>query len=213
MRRLLLLPALAAVVAASGCGLTDTGPRTTEDRSVDAFSRIDDDGAVDVHVHVGDGPQRVRVSAGRKVLHDVRTEVRDGTLNIDFTHHGLTGGDVDVEAWVPRLAGVHADGSGDINVQGVAADAFEASADGSGDIEVAGTAGSLVASSDGSGTARLAGLAARDVRVKVGGSGDVDVAASRRLDVTVDGSGDVSYRGNPSLTQHIGGSGDVDHAG
>jgi hypothetical protein len=209
MRRLLLLPALAAVVAVTGCGLVDNGPRTSEDRDVATFSRIDDDGAVDVRVHVGDGPQRVQVSAGKKVLGDVKTEVRDGTLKIDFDHHGLTGGDVDVEAWVPSLAGVQADGSGDVSVQGVAADAFEAATDGSGSVELTGTAGRVTLTASGSGDTHADGLRARAAQVKVGGSGSVDVAASEQLDVKVDGSGDVTYRGTPALTQDVDGSGDI----
>src|SRR4051794_514739 len=212
MRRLLLLPALAAVVAATGCGLADNGPKRTESRSVGAFTRIDNDGAVDVRVHVTDGPQRVQVSAGRKVLKDVKTEVDDGTLNVHFEHHGWDGGSVDVEAWVPRLDGVHADGSGDVIADGIAADAFEASADGSGELRLSGATGRLTVVADGSGGARADRLAARDAKVKVGGSGSVDVNAGDRLDVTVDGSGDVRYRGNPTLTQHIGGSGGIDRA-
>jgi hypothetical protein len=212
MRRLLLLPALAALVAATGCGLVDNGPKTTQTRSLDPFTRIDDDGSVDVRVHVTDGPQRVQVSAGRKVLEDVKTEVDDGTLNVSFDHHGWDGGSVDVEAWVPRLDGVHADGSGDIIADGIAGAAFEASADGSGDLRLSGTTGRLTIHTDGSGDAHADALKAREAKAKVGGSGDLAVNATDALDVTVDGSGDVRYHGDPALTQHMGGSGDIHSA-
>jgi len=192
--RLLLLPALAAVVLVTGCGVEDDGPRTTQNRSVGTFTRLADDDSVDVRLHVGEGPQRVRVSAGEKVVDDVKTEVKDGTLQVRFDHHGWGGGSVEVEAWVPALSAITTDGSGDIHADGVAGDAFEARSDGSGDLH-------------------LADLDARSAKVKVGGSGDVDVRASERLDVDVDGSGDVRYYGDPALTQRIDGSGDVKHAG
>jgi Putative auto-transporter adhesin, head GIN domain len=211
--RQLLLPSLAAIaaVALAGCSIGDDGPRTSQTRDVATFTRIDNRDSVDVVLHVGE-PQRVRVRAGEKVIDDVRTEVRDGTLQVTFDHDGFGGDDVIVEASAPSLAGVAASGSGDIDVDGIEADAFDLRSDGSADIALAGTAGRLAVNLDGSGDADLAELAARDARVFVGGSGDADVRAEQRLDVTVDGSGDVRYHGSPALTQHDDGSGELSRA-
>ena len=151
--------------------------------------------------------------AGEKVIDDVGTEVRDGTLELTFDHDGWGGSDVVVEASVPRLAGVDVSGSGDIDADGIDADAFEVRSDGSGDIALSGTAGRLAVDMDGSGDADLTDLAAREARVFVGGSGDLDVRAGERLAVEVDGSGDVRYHGDPALTQRVDGSGDLSRAG
>src|SRR5918994_2645366 len=202
----LLFPAAVAALALAGCTIGDDGPRTTQTRDVADFTRIDNRDAVDVRLHVG-GPQRVRISAGEKVIDDVRTEVRDGTLRLTFDHDGFGGGDVVVEASVPKLTGIEASGSGDIDADGIDADAFEVRSDGSADIALEGTVGRLAVDLDGSGDADLAGLAAREARVAVGGSGGVDVRAEERLDVDVDGSGDVRYHGDPALTQRVDGSG------
>jgi hypothetical protein len=212
MRRLLLLPALAAGLAVAGCGLDDDGPRTSQTRDVASFTRIDNQDSVDVRVHVGERPQRVRVSAGRKVIDDVRTEVRDGALRVSFSHHGWGGGSVEVEAWVPALTAISTDGSGDVSADGIAADAFQARSDGSGDLRATGRAARLTVELDGSGDAHLADFAAKDAKVTVGGSGDLDVRAGDRLDASVDGSGDVRYRGNPVLTRHVDGAGDITRA-
>ena len=197
--RLVLLAAV-PVLALTGCGLSDDGPRTTQTRDVAAFTRIDNPGSVDVRLRVGE-PQRIRVRAGEKVIDDVRTDVRDGTLRITFDHDGWGGDDVVVEASVPKLTGIEASGSGDVDVDGISADAFEARSDGSGDITLNGAAERLVVEVDGSGDAELAGLSARDARVVATGSGDVDVRADERLDVSLDGSGDVRYHGDPALTR------------
>jgi hypothetical protein len=213
-----VLPALAlaalvlAALALGGCSVGDDGPRTTQTRDVADFSRIDNGGSVDVRLHVGEA-QRVRVLAGEKVIDDVRTEVRDGTLHLTFDHDGFGGGDVVVEASVPRLTGIQASGSGDIDADGIDADVFELRSDGSADIALEGTAGRLAVDLDGSGEADLDGLSVREARVTVGGSGDVDVRAEERLEVDVDGSGDVRYHGDPALTQRVDGSGDLSHAG
>ena len=207
----LLLPAAIAALALAGCAVGDDGPTTTQTRDVDGFTRVDNRSSVDLRIDVGE-PQRVRVRAGVKVIDDVRTEVRDGTLEVDFDHDGWGGNDVVVEASVPRLTGIHVSGSGDIDVAGIDADAFEVVSDGSADIALDGTAGRLALDLDGSGDADLARLTAREADVSVSGSGDADVRVDDRLDVAVDGSGDVRYHGDPVLTQHVDGSGDLSRA-
>jgi hypothetical protein len=200
-----------AALALAGCSLGDDGPRTTQTRDVAGLTRIDNRDSVDVQLHVG-APQRVRIRAGEKVIDDVRTEVRDGTLHLTFDHDGFGGSDIVVEASVPKLTSVEASGSGDIDADGIDADAFQVRSDGSADITLEGTARRLALDLHGSGDADLAGLAAREARVAVRGSGDVDVRADERLEVNVDGSGDVRYRGDPALTQHVDGSGELSRA-
>jgi hypothetical protein len=209
--RALLIPVALVAVALTGCGLRDDGPRTTQKRDVATFTRIDNLGSVDVRLHVGT-PQSVRVTAGEKVIDDVGTEVRDGTLEIAFDNDGFGDSDVVVEATVASLEGIEASGSGDIDADGIAADAFEVRSDGSADIEVDGSAGRVTVELNGSGSADLGDLDARDAIVRVGGSGDADVRAAQRLRVDVDGSGDVRYHGQPELSQQVDGSGDVSQA-
>jgi hypothetical protein len=208
-RSLLLVPAAVAAVALAGCTIGDDGPTRTQTRDVAAFTRIDNSGSVDVRLHVGGERQRVLVRAGEKVIGDVGTEVRDGTLLVTFDHDGFGGDDVVVEASVPRLDALKASGSGDLDVDGIDASAFEVRSDGSADIALAGAADRLDLEMHGSGDADLADLNAREARVALSGSGDVDVRADDRLEVDVEGSGDVRYHGDPELTQHVDGSGDL----
>jgi hypothetical protein len=207
-----LLAIAVLVLALAGCSVGDDGPTTTQTRDVADFTRIDNRDSVDVRLQVGQR-QRVRVSAGEKVIDDVDTEVRDGTLHLTFDRDGFGGGDVIVEASVPRLTGIEASGSGDIDADGIDADVFEVLSDGSADIALRGTAGRLVVELDGSGEADLADLAAREARVFVGGSGDLDVRAEDRLEVAVDGSGDVRYHGDPEVSRQVDGSGELSQAG
>jgi hypothetical protein len=212
MRSALLLPIALAGLALAGCAFEDDGPRRTQTRDVGAFTRIESAGAVDLRLRVGE-PRRVQVRAGEKVIADVSTEVRDGTLHVTFDHRGWGGSDVVVEASVPKLEGIALSGSGDVEADGIEADAFELSSEGSADIVLTGTAAALDVELEGSGDADLADLEARTARVSVSGSGGADVSADQRLDVSVDGSGDVRYHGNPVLTDRVDGSGDLDRAG
>jgi hypothetical protein len=154
----------------------------------------------------------VQVSAGEEVIDDVRTSVRDGVLHVTFDHRGFGGGDVVVDASVPRLTGIDVSGSGDVDALGVDAEEFEVRSDGSADVSVQGTARRLAVDLDGSGDADLTDLVSRDAQVTVGGSGDADVRVDQRLRATVDGSGDLHYRGDPQLTRHVDGSGEIDRA-
>jgi hypothetical protein len=211
MRSLILLPAAIAAFALAGCSLADDGPRRTQTRDVASFNRVASDGAVDVRLRVGE-KQRVQVRAGEKVIDDVATEVRDGTLHVTFDHDGLGGNDVVVEASVRELVGIDASGSGDIEADGIDAGAFVLRNDGSADIVLTGSAAALDVEVEGSGNADLADLRARAATVKVRGSGDADVRADERLDVDVDGSGNVRYHGDPQLNQRVDGSGDLSRA-
>jgi hypothetical protein len=210
-RTLLLIPAALGVFAIAGCDLADDGPRTSQTRDVTAFTRVENRDSVDVRLRVGE-PLRVKVRAGEKVIDDVRTVVRDGTLRVDFDHDGWLGDDVIVEASVPRLDAVEASGSGNIDADGIGADAFEVRSDGSADIALSGRTAKLVVDIDGSGDADLGELTADEARVSVGGSGDADVNVGKHLDVSVDGSGDVRYHGDPQLKKHLDGSGDLTRA-
>jgi Putative auto-transporter adhesin, head GIN domain len=210
-RPALLLPAALAALVLAGCTIGDDGPRTAQTRDVAAFTRVDNRDSVHLRLHVGER-QRVRVRAGEKVIDDVHTEVRDGTLRVTFDHDGFGGSDVVVEASVPRLTGIEASGSGDIDADGISAGAFAVRSDGSADLLLEGTTGRLSLDLDGSGDADVAGLAARDARVAVSGSGDADVRAVKRLTVDVEGSGDVHYHGRPALTQNVDGSGELSRA-
>jgi putative autotransporter adhesin-like protein len=210
-RALPLIAAAVAALALGGCAIDDDGPRTAQTRDIASFTRIDNRDSVHVRLHVGE-PQRVRVRGGKKVIDNVHTEVRDGTLSITFDHHGFGNGDVVVEASVPKLEGIEATGSGDVDADGIDTDTFEVRSNGSADIAAKGKTGRLALDLSGSGGADLAGLTARDARVAVGGSGDAEVRADQRLDVHVNGSGDVRYHGEPALTRHLDGSGELSRA-
>jgi hypothetical protein len=208
-RSALLIPVAVGAVLLTGCALSDDGPMTSQTRDVSAFTRIDNQDSVGVRLLVG-GPQRIKVRTGEKVIGDVKTDVRDGTLHLSFDHDsGIGGSNVVVEATVPELTGIEASGSGDIDADGIDADALEVRSDGSADISLDGKAGRLALALDGSGDADATALTARDANVAVGGSGSARVRAEDRLDAEVDGSGDIHYQGDPALTKHVDGSGEV----
>jgi hypothetical protein len=208
----LILPVAAATLALIGCVGVDAGPTTTDTRDVAAFTRVQAEDQVDVNVRAGE-TRRVRVRAGEKVINDIRTEVRDGTLYVSYDGPGVRNGRLLVEVHVPKVEAIAITGAADVQVAGLTGDALDVRVTGAGDVAAEGRVQRLSLDIDGAGDADLAALTARDARVELTGSGDADVRASGLLDAEVSGAGDLTYRGTAELRDRVSGHGDIEHAG
>jgi len=208
----LILPVAAATLALPGCIGVDAGPTTSQARDVEAFTRLKAEDEVDVNLRVGES-RDLRVRAGEKVIDDVRTEVRDGTLYVSYDGPNIREGRLLVEVAAPTVDAIAITGASDVRVDGLAADALDVRVTGAGDIAADGRVGRLALDISGAGDADLADLTAKEARVELRGAGDADVYASERLDAEVSGAGDLAYRGEPSLHKRISGSGEIEHAG
>jgi hypothetical protein len=209
-RKLLIVPAAAAALALGGCIGIDAGPTTTQDRDVAAFTRIKAEDKVDVDIRAGE-PRRIHVRAGEKVIDDVRTEVRDGTLYVSYDGPGIRKGRLLVEVAAPEVEAIGITGSADVRADELDADALDIRVSGAGDVTARGRVGRLTLDVSGSGDADLAEVTAADARVDLSAAGDADVYATKRLDIDVSGAGDLVYRGDAAVTRDVSGSGDVEH--
>jgi Putative auto-transporter adhesin, head GIN domain len=208
----LILPIAAATLALTGCVGIDAGRTTAQTRDVDAFTRLSAEDEVDVNLRVGES-RELRVRAGEKVIDDIRTEVRDGTLYVAYDGPSIRDGRLLVEVAAPAVEAIAISGSSDVRVEGLAADAFDIRVSGAGDLEAAGHVQRLDVDISGAGDADLAELTAADAHVELSGSGDAEVHATGRLDAEVSGAGDLAYRGDPSLREDVSGSGEIDRIG
>ena len=209
-RIFLIVPAAAAALALGGCIGIDAGPTKTENRDVAQFTRIKVEDQVDVDVRAGE-PRQLHVRAGEKVIGDVRTEVRDGTLHISYDGPGIRNGRLLVEVATPQLEAIGITGSADVMADGIDAEALDIRVSGAGDITAGGRAERLSLDVSGSGDADLADLVGQEARVDLSAAGDADVRVQERLDADVSGAGDLAYRGDPQLSRHVTGSGDIEH--
>jgi Putative auto-transporter adhesin, head GIN domain len=208
----LILPVAAATLALTGCIGVDAGPTTTQNRDVGAFTRLKAEDQVDVDLRVGES-RRLTVRAGEKVIDDVRTEVRDGTLYVGYDGPGIREGRLLVQVSAPAVEALSITGAADVRVDGLDADAFDVRVSGAGDLTADGRVRRLTLDISGAGDADLAELAANDARVELSGSGDAEVRASGLLDAEVTGAGDLVYRGDPRVREAVTGDGDIDHLG
>jgi hypothetical protein len=207
----LILPVAAATLALTGCVGIDAGPTTSQTRDVGAFTRLKAEDQVDVNLRVGE-PRRLRVRAGEKVIDDVRTDVRDGTLYVWYDGPKIREGRLLVEVAAPAVDAIAITGASDVRVDGLAAEAVDIRVSGAGDIAANGRVRRLALDVSGAGDADLAELAAKEARVELTGAGDADVHASDRLDAEVSGAGDLAHRGDPRLRERVSGAGEIEHA-
>ncbi|MFT6144205.1 MAG: hypothetical protein ACJAZO_002721 [Myxococcota bacterium] len=173
----------------------EAGDVIREDRAVEAFSRIEASGMLDVEVDVG-GPEAVSIVCGEHVLDDIITEVdNSNTLNIRLREGGRwTGiGSCEVHVRVPELTYASAQGSGNLDIDGATSTFATLFSEGSGRVIVTGTAMALEQIRGvGSGGVKVEGIDSRTLVVGLEGSGDVELSGRANVvDLGVDGSGDV----------------------
>jgi hypothetical protein len=207
---LLVVPA-AAVLAVTACGdgKEGSGVEATDKRTVPGFTAVELSGVEDAVVSVGK-PRAVAVRGDDNLLGDVKTEVRDGTLEISDDEDLAPKAGTTLQVSVPRLTAIGLSGAGNVTARGIKSDPFRAELSGAGGVRASGHVRRLEVDLSGAGDASLQRLVAKEATVDVSGVGDVHVFASDSLMADVSGVGDVVYSGEPRhVTKDVSGDGDV----
>ena len=208
----LLLTCSSCIVAigawddASRPNLRGSGVRVAEDRDVAEFDRLSVGGWFEVVVHVGE-PRRVRLRADDNLLPHVRTQVRDGRLEVRVKDvRPRVDEALSLEVWTPALRELDLAGSVEFTVTGLDEERLELDVSGSCSGDAAGRVGTLEVDASGSARLDLSRLVAQEVDLDASGSAHVQVHAERSLDVDASGSVTVVYRGSPALDTDLSGS-------
>jgi hypothetical protein len=198
-----------AVVGLAGCQVVKgSGVKASEFRKVGKFSKVEVQGATDVHIKIASG-RELKITADDNLLKQVETVVEGDKLIIRTKGSWSSHIGINVFITNPDLKSVSIAGSGDIDVATVRESDFSASIAGSGDIKVRGMATNVKASISGSGDIDLSEVQATRGKASIAGSGDIRLNVSSELTASIAGSGDITYSGNPRVTKSVAGSGDV----
>ncbi|OJV54663.1 MAG: hypothetical protein BGO31_06750 [Bacteroidetes bacterium 43-16] len=227
-----LFIAFIAVLGLNSCQkVIGQGPVVTEERNVDAFTRIESEFPGEV-ILVQGAVQLVKAQAQENIMKDLQTTVSNGVLKIKIKN-GLrlsTGSSLKVYVTIPVIERLSLMGSGNLVADDIVSEDIDLKLTGSGDMHIGnlecsslyseltgsgsmtisgGNAPELKVRLTGSGDLKAQNLSAVDADVRVTGSGSATVRASRTLNATISGSGNINYYGNPSVTQSVTGSGKV----
>lgn len=221
---------------ATACGLSvvnGSGQIVSEDRPVSGFDAVTMAGSGDLIITQGE-TESLTIEADDNLLPHIRSEVRGGTLVIEFDRDNwdtiyrpsrtirynlmvkdlntvTVSGSGDVQAG--SLTSNHLDltvsGSSDARIDNLQTGSLIYLLSGSGSADIAGRVGDQQVTISGSGAYRAGDLQSDAAQVSISGSGDVTVWAKDSLDVGISGSGTVSYYGSPRAITDIGGSGQI----
>ena len=204
------------------------GPVVMRDLTVEPFTGVITEGAIDVEIVQGP-VQQVKAEGPAAALDLLSTQVKAGVWHVRTTSCFKSDVDLVVRITVPTLERIGVEGSGDLYCTGAfASEWLEVTVDGSGDITTPVSARTLKVSIRGSGDVALSGtageadlhiagsgnvegleLSAGRADVEIMGSGDVALTAVDLLNARIMGSGNVRYRGTPKVSSTITGSGAV----
>lgn len=205
---------------------------TQEQRPVANFNRIALNGYGDIILTQGETESLI-VESEPGTLEKLRTEVRNGTLVLEFSswldwlfsNHAP----VKYRITVRQLEGISISGSGSLqcgqlktetlnlqtsgssqmDIEPLEAQVLEIHISGSGKAGIAGTVNTLKIQISGSGKILAPELAAKTTKVHISGSAEVVTNPAEILDVHISGNGTVRYFGQPQITQHISGAGKI----
>lgn len=207
--------------------LHGNGEAVIEERMPGEFSRLEVNGAYELHVFPSD-EHYLTVDAESNLIDFVRTRSNGTTLVVETqSHHCLNPSmPVIINVYTPYVDAFTMNGSGTMTAYGLFADEiyatlngsgfidldidtryFQANIAGSGDIEVTGVSALTDLRISGSGNIYAFGLAQSRCEASISGSGKMYLHVNRKLRADISGSGTIFYRGNPDIDYAITGTG------
>jgi hypothetical protein len=212
--------------------------KQTEERAVSGFDRVAFAAHGSLSITQGDR-ESLTVTAEGDVLPEIKTEVRDGTLWLEYkSEHWwrtLTRRDVKIEyaLTVRELSGLSLSGAGKVTAPGIRTDSLALNVSGAGKLDfgaletgeltlnlsgagkcvVSGSTRTQTITISGAGKYKAADLDSGEATVLVSGTGSVKLSVRDALTVRISGAGKVGYYGTPKVTEKITGIGSVRNLG
>ncbi|RPJ24255.1 MAG: DUF2807 domain-containing protein [Chloroflexi bacterium] len=219
-----------------GPGDPGSGNVVTETRNVSDFQAIEVNYPAQVLVKQGT-KESVKIEAEDNLLPDLRTQVRNGVLEISYkrqnARHVNPTKVVRITIVVKDLADVEFTSAGELVIEKLDTDNLDVSLSGAGNLELndiqvrnlsvnlsgagsmsaSGTADNLDVTISGFGDFRGAELHDKEADVNISGAGSATVWVDNDLIAQISGAGSVSYYGSASVSRQISGVGGVNHLG
>lgn len=203
----------------------------SEFRPLGVFTKIEMNGGATV-ILVQGNEHSIKVEGTQRIVDQLRTEVKDGVLVIDYrdrklfklwaenptltitfkdlSDFRLDGGaelkadNLDLENLKFKISG-----GASVRLNNLVVNTLNMRMAGGGDIRVSGVAENLTVDVSGGTNFKAGDLKCANVSVKIAGAANVVVWATDTLNLDLAGAYSVSYWGSPKITQSIGGIGQV----
>ncbi|HET9589647.1 MAG TPA: DUF2807 domain-containing protein [Anaerolineales bacterium] len=219
-----------------GPGERGSGNVVTEMREVQDFRTIEVDYPAQVFIRQGNA-ESLEIEAEDNLLPGLRTEVRNGTLDIFYRsqegkHVNPTkivritvvvkdladvqfssAGELTIESLETENLDVGLSGAGNLNLADIVVQHLAVNLSGAGSTTASGTADELDLDISGFGEFKGGDLHSQDAAVTISGAGSATLWVDDRLTADLSGAGSVNYYGTANVDQTISGLGSVDNLG
>jgi hypothetical protein len=173
-----------------------SGNTASEVRRVSGFKAVDVGGVFQVEI-VAQQEHAVEVEADDNLLQFIRTDVRNGVLNIETSRRLKTSNPLRIRVAAPDIEELDVSGAASVAVSNLKNPGLKVDSSGASKIKVAGETSKLVI--DVSGATKVDGqnLVAENVSVEASGASSVQVNVAGNLRARTSGASSVIYSGNP----------------
>lgn len=189
--------------------INGSGIPVTEYREVENFDKVSSEGIIKLFISKGE-TQSLKIIADDNVVHRVKSEVRNGKINLFLADGNYNNVQIEAHIVVVNLKEIHNSGVGEVKAINLAQDdTFKIFNSGAANIYLEGYAQSFDVKNEGSGRIFAFNMPSTKCNIHIQGSGDVEITCAQSLRVLIEGSGNVYYKGSPHISSSIYGSGEV----
>jgi hypothetical protein len=197
-------------------------------RNVSGYTGISCGGPFNVFIKI-DGTESIKLDVDADVVNDIKTEVENGVLKVEFKEHWNKHRNIqraNIYITAKTLKYLANSGSGNLIVEGVItgdnakvalsgsgnvktavkSSTLDLRLSGSGSIDIKGSTGLADVNIAGSGEVNGKDLKTETVEARIAGSGSVNIIANKTVSARIAGSGSVLYSGNATTgdTKYMG---------
>ncbi|WP_187696138.1 head GIN domain-containing protein [Xanthovirga aplysinae] len=223
------------LIIISGCDnhINGIGDPVTKSLSLDTFTKVAIALPANVYLQQGE-EQNVEIVTQQNIQDEIKTQVNNGKLKIDFRNFATTTKDnITIYITLPMLENLILSGSGKIfgETPFTESEILELDLSGSGEIDLEATSKNIKGDISGSGKMLITGnsesfdlnisgsgefqgfgLQTHTSDINISGSGRSEIHVITQLNAHISGSGSIYYKGNPEITGKISGSGQIKNA-
>lgn len=186
-----------------------SGNIVTDRREVAKFSSIEVSGAFIVEA-VAQKESSVEVEGDDNLLQYIRTEVRDGRLEVSSEKSFSTGGRIKIRISAPNIENVDLSGASTLTLADVKNESLRLESSGASKIRISGETGKFDVEMRGASKLDASDLKATDVSVDSSGASTANVFVSGELRADLSGASRVNYSGSPkNVVKEVSGASSV----
>ena len=189
---------------AAGWARTDvagSGKHKEDRRKIGGFDKVEIGGALEVQIEAGGAGSEIVVAGDDNLVPLVRTEVKDGQLNIRTEESLRPKAGLTITVRVPSLRAVEARGAVRVTARGLTGDRLVVEVAGASRVDLEGRVKKLEAELSGASRLGAETLKAETVRVQAAGASSAAVNAKAEVRGQASGASNVQIHGAPATVK------------